>query len=291
MRIINVHTICFTKIDFNMKKVHFLLMASLMSYCCESNLFAQSTPPPAEWDFETPSIIPGFELDDNWAYTPIQASDGSIVVVGFSDRYNNGTTGERHPSILKYIPGPVRKIQWEKIPTFPANSVPNITIANSGSGGFNDVFESNESGTKFLYACGIIRKVVSGGTSGRIPVIAKFHLSTGTLVWYKEVGGFSEARFTKMAPMFTSGALSSIYVAGESSVSGGTTKATIFKLKTDGTLDTGFDGDGWRQYSAPAPNDTKPTSFKDLAFAQNISNLGDGFIAVGNVLKSGAGFP
>ena len=163
----------------------------------------QTIAPPAEWDFDSPSIVSGFELDDNWVYTPIQASDGSIVAVGFSDRYTPGctptpplpndpcpsnsntcTTGERHPSILKYIPGPIRKIQWEKIPTFPANAIPNVTIANSGSGGFGDVFESNENGTKYVYACGIISKTISGNTSGRIPVIAKFYLSTGALVYF-----------------------------------------------------------------------------------------------------------
>ena len=231
----------------------------------------QTIAPPAEWDFDSPSIVAGFELDDNWVYTPIQASDGSIVAVGFSDRYTPGctppvpvpndpcpnnsntcTTGERHPSILKYIPGPIRKIQWEKIPTFPANAIPNVTIANSGSGGFGDVFESNENGTKYVYACGIIRKTVSGNTSGRIPVIAKFYLSTGALVYFKEVAGFSEARFTRMAPVFSGGTLASIYVAGESSVAGATTKATIFKIKPDGTLDITFNGTGFRQCSAPS---------------------------------------
>lgn len=275
-----------------MNKNFFFLIWHMLSFFVEG-VFAQTlppvyTPPPTEWDYEHPSIVSGFELDDNWAYTPIQASDGSIVVVGFSDRYNNGSTGERHPAILKYIPGPVRKIQWETIPTFPAGAVPNITIADSGSGGFNDVFESNESGTRFLYACGIIRKVISGGVSERIPVIAKFYLSTGYLVWFKEVGGFTGARFTRMAPVYnSSGVLTSIYIAGESSVGGGTIKATIFKLRPDGTLDPTFDGDGWRQYSASGLLSSLPTSFRDLAFAPDVSGLGDGFIAVGNVLKSG----
>ncbi len=175
----------------------------------------QNIAPPAEWDFASPSIVPGFELDDNWALTPIQASDGSFVVVGFSDKYNNGLTGERHPSILKYIPGPVRKIQWEAIPTFQ-NPGLGITIADSGSGGFSDVFESNENGTKYVYACGIIRKVLpGGGASERIPVIAKFYLSTGALVYFNEINAFAEARFTRMSPVFSGGTLVSIYIAGE----------------------------------------------------------------------------
>ena len=219
----------------------------------------QTTAPPAEWDFDSPSTVPGFELDDNWIYTPIQASDGSIVAVGFSDKYNNGTTGERHPAVIKYIPGPTRKIQWEAIPTFQ-NPGLGITIANSGSGGFSDVFESNEGGTKFIYACGIIRKTITGGTSGRIPVIAKFYLSTGYLVYFKEVSGFTEARFTRMAPLFAGGTLSTIFVAGETSVSAGTTKATVFKIKPDGTLDIGFNTTGFRQYSAPSPQ-RKQTDF------------------------------
>jgi hypothetical protein len=119
---------------------------------------SQTIAPPAEWEFDSPGITGGFELDDNWLYTPIQASDGSIVAVGFSDRYGTAsgcspfpaasdpmcTTGERHPSIIKYIPGPIRKIQWEKIPTFPDGIIANTTISNSGTGGFADVFESNE---------------------------------------------------------------------------------------------------------------------------------------------------
>ncbi len=278
----------FVQIDETKRRMRLFVSSALLFLLSLQAAKGQNNAPPAEWDFDSPSIVSGFELDDNWAYTPIQASDGSIVAVGFSDKYNNGTTGERHPSIFKYIPGPVRKIQWEKIPTFPANSIPNITIANSGSGGFGDVFESNENGTKYVYACGIIRKTISGGgTSGRIPVIAKFYLSTGVMVYFKEVGGFSEARFTRMQPVFSGGTLASIYVAGESSVSNGTTKATIYKLNPDGTLATSFNATGFRQYSAPSPNDTKPTSFKDLAFAPNVSSLGDGYVAVGSVILSG----
>ncbi len=258
-------------------------------------LIAQMTAPPAEWNFDSPSIVSGFENDDNWAYTPIQASDGSIVAVGFSDRYSTAagcnpypapyvsgcTTGERHPSIIKYIPGPVRKIQWETIPTFPANAEPGITIENSGgTGGFVDVFEADEGGIKYLYACGIIKKV---GSIYRIPVIAKFDLITGTRIYFKEITGFTNARFTRMAPVYSGTTLSSIYIAGESSVSGGTSYATIFKLTPNGTLDPTFDADGWRQYAAPAPNNTKATTFKDIAFAANVSSLGDGFIAVGSI--------
>ncbi len=113
---------------------------------------------------------------------------------------------------------------------------------------------------KYVYAGGAIVKTIAGGTSGIIPVIAKFYLSTGALVYFKEVSGFAGARFTRMSPLLSGGTLTGIYVAGESTLSGGITKATIFKIKpSDGTLDTGFDADGWRQYSAPSPNGAKPT--------------------------------
>lgn len=241
--------------------------------------FSQSTPPAVEWDYDTPSTIAGFEDDDNWLYTTIQASDGSIVGVGFSDKYNGGTnstTGVRHPAIVKFNPGPARGIKWEVIPTYNNASVP-LTIADTHSGGFADVVEITESGTPYLYACGIIRTVESSGNSERTPVIAKFHLSTGELVYFNRITSVTEGRFLRMLSVG-----SALFIAGEIKVSG-VNKAAVYKInRSNGTLDTGFDSDGIRTYSAPGlPNE--PTIFRDITPAPAVGSLGDGFVATGSV--------
>ena len=267
-------------------KTHHKLLVFLQVLCLFGlrAAYSQSSPPAVEWDFDTPSTISGFELDDNWLYTTIQASDGSIVGVGFSDKYDagtNNTTGFRHPSIVKFNPGPAQGIKWEVIPTHNNPSVP-LTIANTQSGGFADVFEVTEGGVPYLYACGIIRTVESGGNSERTPVIAKFHLSTGALVYFNRITSIGEGRFLRMLSVNNSSGMR-IFIAGEAKISG-VNKAAIFKINpSNGTLDTSFDSDGIRPYSAPSPNQNAPTIFRDLTLAPATGGLADGFVATGSV--------
>lgn len=244
------------------------------------------TPATVEWNFQTPTIYTGlnFGTKEDWALSTIQASDGSIVTVGFTEREITGP--EFHPSIFKYIPGPDRLVQWEAVPTDQLN----IGVATAGTGGFTDVFESVEGNGHYFYACGMFVPVL---TQKPTAVIAKFESATGALVYFKNITqsstAFIESRFVRMLPYYdNTGAVTAIYIAGQSSIAAsanndGIRKGTIFKLSPNGTLDTSFDGDGWRQYPALFLIDGKKTSFRDLAAAPPVGTLSNGIIVVGSV--------
>jgi Secretion system C-terminal sorting domain len=256
-------------------------------------VWAQTTPPTAEWDFDAPSSVLGFEKDDNWAFTPLQASDGSIISVGFSDKYEgtftNPTTGLintyafRHPAILKYVTSPTRKIQWERIPTYDLG----YNIPDRFVGGFVDLFESAESGVNYIYACGTIVDLGFENGNKVIAVIAKFDLETGDLSYFKTIlvdQGIS-ARFYGMSPVFDlNNQLVNIYLCGESEDQTGTNKGTIFKLEPNGELDLAFGQGGYKRYDSPS-NSNLVTSLRDLEQVLP-DGLSGGLIAVGTVTVS-----
>jgi Secretion system C-terminal sorting domain len=237
---------------------------------------AQNNPTVIEWNYSTPSTIPGFELDDNWAQSIIQTSDGNFVACGFSDKYNSAqgiTTGIRHPAVLKYNPG--RTIVWEKIPSHQLN--PQIPI--SGGGGFNDLIETTEAGIKYIYACGQITR--ANATYGRIAVIAKFRLDDGNVMYYKEHAIGTSANLFRMQPIPSASSPTHIMVVGKTTTSADPQeRGTLYKFTTAGDLVTAFGVGGFKRYTASMnPGDT---DFRDIAIAPN----GDFFLA-GSLTLSG----
>jgi hypothetical protein len=248
-------------------------------------MIGQNTPPAIEWDFTSQSTVSGFSLDDNWAHSIIQTSDGNFVAAGFSDKYGNGaTSNERHPAILKYNPG--RSILWEQITSQNRTDVRNPS-GNGAIGGFTDVIETLESNVKYVYACGTI----STTSIKRKAVIAKYNLSTGANVFYAEyVGtGNNEATFFRMAQFPSTGTPTAIFICGSSqrSVTSGPLpafKSTVFKISNlaTGDLDLTFTDatnmtSGYKQYF-DATDATRETKFRDIS-----TDGAGGFVLAGSI--------
>jgi Secretion system C-terminal sorting domain len=265
-------------------KRYFATVSSILTLLfAQGVLIAQNNAPAVEWNYSTPSTVAGFGLDDNWAHSIIQTSDGNFVACGFSDMYNTSTnqaTGFRHPSVLKYNPG--RTVVWEKIPTFQSN--PQVPIANTGRGGFSDLFETTESGTKYIYACGAISR--TGTTNERIAVIAKFRLDNGQLIYFAEHALGTNAYFARMLPYPTATNPTSIFAAGFVALSGQNQKGSVIKLNpSNGSIVTSFGSGGFIQYSDAAPNSARETQFKDISLDGTANN---GLLLTGSIRVSGA---
>lgn len=224
---------------------------------------AQNTPPPVEWNFSTPSLSPNFAGDDNWANAIIQATDGNIIAVGFSDLdEGTGDDWRRYPAIFKYNPGQ-RLMVWETIP----DHVEGNTIEPAKVGGFNDVFEFiNDDGIPLLFAAGHVKR----DNSSEHPAIGMFNRSTGQIADYHDLA--PNARIYSLAPVFTGPTLTAVYGCGNVNTVDGP-RAAIFKMTPEGQLDTGFGTGGYVTYTYA----NVKTVFRDI-----ISDTDGNFVAVGH---------